>query len=187
MYWFQRSANHGHAGAQRVLGWWYQDAIGVPKDLQAARTWLLKAAQQGNPDAQNRLGILFMQGQGVTADDAQAVVWFSKAAEQGDGHAQANLAAFYQVGRGVQRDSIQAYKRYRLSEQTGGEDWSGELRDLAKAMTPAEIAEAERLPMRGGRIRGGLLEKKAICWNEPRWQLCFAVLANSFQNSPKQL
>jgi len=123
------------------------------------RTWLPKAAQQGNPDAQNRLGILFMQGQGVTADDVQAAVWFSKAAEQGDGHAQANLAAFYQVGRGVQRDSIQTYKWYRLSEQTGGEDWSGELRDLAKAMTPGEIAEAERMANEGRPHQGD-------CWRK---------------------
>jgi len=145
LYWFQRSANRGYAEAERVIGWWYRDGIGVTKDLQAARTWLLKAAQQGNADSQNKLGFLYEQGQGVTADDGQAADWFAKAAEQGDGHAQANLAALYQSGSGVPRDLIQAYKWYRLSRQNGGLDGSNQLRELADVMTTDEITESERL------------------------------------------
>ena len=50
----------------------------------------------------------------------------------------------YGKGHGVTQDYVQAYMWYILAAQ--GEKDTGELRDgLAKQMTPAQIAEAQKL------------------------------------------
>jgi TPR repeat protein len=74
-----------------------------------------------------------------------ALFWFGRAAAQGDTLAFAKLALMYAQGRGVLQDFIQAHMWYNLSAAYG-ELRSAEARDaLAKQMTPAQIAEAQRL------------------------------------------
>jgi TPR repeat protein len=74
-----------------------------------------------------------------------AVFWFSQAAEQGDVLAFAKLGWMYAEGRGVRQDFIQAHMWYNLSAAQG-EPRAAEARDaLATQMTPAQIAEAQRL------------------------------------------
>lgn len=57
----------------------------------------------------------------------------------------AKLGWMYVQGRGVLQDFVQAHKWYNLSAAQG-EQSAVEARDaLAKQMTPAQIAEAQRL------------------------------------------
>jgi TPR repeat protein len=74
-----------------------------------------------------------------------ALVWFSRAAEQEDSLAFAKIGGMYAQGRGVLQDYIQAHMWYNLGAAHG--DWkAAEARDaLAPQMTPAQIAEAQRL------------------------------------------
>ena len=76
--------------------------------------------------------------------------WYRKAAEQGVAEAQSNLGAMYAKGLGVPRDYAEALKWFNLatSRSPPGKVHNRMVlaRDfLAKRMTPAQIAEAQRL------------------------------------------
>jgi len=86
----------------------------------------------------------------VTQDYAQAVKWYRKAAEQGDADAQFNLALMYDNGQGVPQDYVQAHMWLNLAAAglPPGEDRDSAVKNrdiVAKLMTPAQIAEAQRL------------------------------------------
>ncbi len=83
-------------------------------------------------------------------DDAEAVRWFRKSAEQGNATGLNNLGVLYSIGQGVPQDYVQAHMWINLavSRSPPGEvrDKAAALRDgLASKMTPAQIAEAQRL------------------------------------------
>jgi len=105
----------------------------------------LKAAEQGDAEAQSHLGLMYDQGRGGAQDDAQARAWFQKAAERGVARAQFKLGLMSARGEDDRKDMVQAYKWGALSAQKGVKN-GATLRDfVAKEMTPAELAEAERL------------------------------------------
>jgi TPR repeat protein len=103
-------------------------------------------ADKGNAAAQFTLGFMYAHGQGVPQDDAQAAKWYRLAADQGHALAQNNLGVMYANGRGVPKDAVLAYRWFNLAVAQGQAD-AGKNRDrVAKSMTPAQIAEAQRLP-----------------------------------------
>ena len=109
-----------------------------------------QAVEQGDASAQNNLGLMYSKGQGVPQDYGEAVRWYRKAAEQGRASAQNNLGLMYDTGQGVPQDYVAAHMWYNLSAAGSppGEDRDRavENRDIvAKRMTPAQIAEAQRL------------------------------------------
>src|SRR6266849_1687160 len=141
----RKSAEEGDASAQYRLGLLYEGGVGVPQNYRKAKEWFEKAAKQGHVGAQADLGTLYLQGAGTPQSAQMAVFWFSQAAEQGDVLSFAKLGWMYAEGRGVLQDSIQAHMWYNLSAAQG-EQRAAEARDaLATQMTPAQIAEAQRL------------------------------------------
>ena len=117
---------------------------------QAEATQLYRlAAEQGVAGAQSRLGIMYAEGRGVAQDDRESVRWFRLAAEQGDAEAQAGLGLAFGAGRGVLQDFVASYMWMTLSvAQLTGVTLNGALKFLdtiAAAMTPEQIAEAQRL------------------------------------------
>ena len=139
------SAEGGDASAQNKLGLLYYEGTGVPQDYRQAKQSFEEAAKQGHTGAQTNLGTLYLNGEGAPQSDRMALFWFNQAAEQGDALACARLGLMYARGRGVLQDSIQAHMWYNLSA-AHGETRSAEARDaLAQRMTPAQIAEAQRL------------------------------------------
>jgi TPR repeat protein len=89
--------------------------------------------------------MLYLKGAGAPQSAQMALFWFSRAAEQGDGLACAKLGWMYEEGQGVFQDSVQAHMWYSLAA-AHGEQRAAEARDaLAKQMTPAQIAEAQKL------------------------------------------
>ena len=138
-------AEQGDALAQYNLGVLYRKGRGVPQDDVQARQWYAKAAAQGQAKAQFNLGTLYFNGEGVPKDYQQALRWFRLAADQGEAVAQTKIAIMYDDGQGVPHDIVQAYKWYSLAA-TNGDKPAAELRDTtAKQMTPAQIAEAQKL------------------------------------------
>ena len=103
-------------------------------------------ADQGDALAQLNVSILFYGGLGVPQDYAEAVKWCRKAADQGQPNAQAALGSMYERGEGVPQNYVQAHMWFNLAashERMGG---AVEGRDkLASKMTPAQIAEAQKL------------------------------------------
>ncbi len=109
-----------------------------------------KGAKQGRPLAQFKLGIMYYKGRGVAQDYTEAVKWWRMAAEQGFAEALNNLGMMYGNGDGVPADFVEAHKWFDLaaSHHPSGRKHRNSVRDrdfLAKKMTAAEIAEAERL------------------------------------------
>jgi TPR repeat protein len=102
-------------------------------------------ADQGDANAQCGLGLMYGFGKGVTQDYAAALKWYHKAAAQGYADAQLNLGLLYTRGRGVTQDIVQAHMWYTLAAASGDRS-AGPLRDaLATKMTPAQIAEAQKM------------------------------------------
>jgi uncharacterized protein len=102
-------------------------------------------ADQGNADAQTRLGQMYETGQSVPNNYAEAVTLYRRAADQDFKIAQWNLGSMYERGRGVPKDYVQAHMWYNLAPTQGfflavaGGD------RLESDMTPAQIAEAQKL------------------------------------------
>ena len=149
----RKSAEEGNASAQNRLGLLCEAGVGVPQDYRQAKEWFEKSAKQGHAGAQTNLGILYLQGEGAPQSDQMALFWLSQAAEQGDVLAFAKLGWMYAEGRGMLQDLIRAHMWYSLSAAQG-EQSATEARDaLAKRMTPAQIAEAQRRARDGSRKR----------------------------------
>ncbi len=106
---------------------------------------LRMAADLGLASAQNNLGVIYGKGLRVTQDYMIAMVFFRLAADQGYAVAQNNLGIMYNKGLSVTQDYVQAHMWYNLAAAKGLKI-ARENRDLlAMQMTPAQIAEAQRL------------------------------------------
>ncbi|OGI39208.1 MAG: hypothetical protein A2140_04980 [Candidatus Muproteobacteria bacterium RBG_16_62_13] len=148
----RRLADQGDARAQYNLGVMYAKGRGVTKDWAEAMKWYRRAADLGYAEAQHYLGFMYSLGLGVTQDSTEAAKWYRKAADQGHTTAQSNLGHMYKKGEGVQQDTVQAHMWYNLvatralASETVLRDLAVKTRNLLAAkMTPAQIAEAQKL------------------------------------------
>lgn len=117
--------------------------------------WFLLAAEQGHGDAQVQIASYYWSGQYVRQDYVEAAKWYLKAADQGIPCAQLQLGEMYRDGQGVTKDDIHAHKwmNSAAADQLGLDfgwgycvETAAKERDtLAITMTPAQIAEAQRL------------------------------------------
>jgi hypothetical protein len=142
-------ADQGNATAQYDLGLIHLFGEGVPGYAQAI-IWFRKAADQRNVLAQYWLAMMYREGEGVPQDYAQAAMWFRKAADQGDILCQMEIGEMYRDGQGVSQDLIQAYMWFNLasSRETNYASREGDVKlrdEIAAKMTPAQIAEAQRM------------------------------------------
>ncbi|MCX6602910.1 MAG: tetratricopeptide repeat protein [Acidobacteria bacterium] len=107
--------------------------------------WYRKSANQGDASGQLNLGQMYSKGDGVPKDLAQAAFWYRKSADQGNAPAQSNLGAMYATGKGVPKDLVIAYMWRNLAAAQGNA-FAKEAREvLEQIMTPAQIAEGQRL------------------------------------------
>ena len=147
--WYEKAAAQGNAMAQYNLGVLYDKGQAVQQDYAKARQWYEQAAAQGHAMAQHNLGALYRYGYGVPQDYATAREWYEKAAAQGLWRAQNNLGWLYGNGKGVPKDYVRAYMWYNLAAaHSTGEDQNlaaGNRERVSHFMTPAQIAEAQRL------------------------------------------
>ena len=147
---FRPLADQGDAWAQIMLGIMYVSGQGVPKDAAQAAKWFRLAADQGDAMAQTSLGTMYASGHGVPQDYAQAAKWFRLAADQANPSAQFMLGIMYQAGDGVPQDYVEAHKWFNLSAAWAPDadirERAVKARDeLASMMTPAQVAEAQRM------------------------------------------
>ncbi len=119
-------------------------------DYATALRELLSRTKQGNADAQFSRGVMYDIGQGVPQDYAKDLRWYRKAAKQGDADAQSVLGFMYGEGQGLPQSYVLSHmwlniaaSRFPLGEHR---DIAVNNRDIvAKRMTPAQIAVAEKL------------------------------------------
>jgi TPR repeat protein len=111
-------AEQGNAAAQ-----------GIPQDYTELARWYRKAAEQGYAKAQTMLGTLY-EGLGVPQDYA-------------DG--QTSLGLMYGTGHAVPQDFVLAHMWFNLAAAQGSQEAISTRDTAAKLMTPAKIADAQKL------------------------------------------
>jgi TPR repeat protein len=117
-------------------------------DYAKAVRLLRPLADKGSAPAQNRLASVYFWGcHGVPQDPAEAALWYRKAGNQGNALAQAHLGLMYEHGYGAPKDPVMARIWLNLAvSRASSLSMAVKLREEAAAkMTPAQIAEAERL------------------------------------------
>jgi uncharacterized protein len=167
--WFRLAADQGSISAQNNLANAFALGLGVPQNLDEAFKWYRIAADQSSSYAENVMGVAYEHGLHFAQDDAEAFRWFRRAAnrvyERPDDtwiHSpQYNIAVMYASGRGTAQDYVRALMWFTLAIAFGDtrppdpfgvqlvgtpKETAPEQRDKLKAlMTPAQIAEAEKL------------------------------------------
>ena len=122
------------------------------KDMATAvRIWKVWAGK-GNPEAETLLGAMYWSGEGVQRDQKEAARLYLRAANQGYARAQNDIGFMLAFGEGVPpRDDVEAYKwftlaitRYTAKNQDRLDQAIKDKATLAKRMTTAQVAEAER-------------------------------------------
>ena len=88
---------------------------------------------------------MYAEGQGLPRDHTEAGKWFRKAPDQGDAKAQANLGVMYANGPGVPEDLILSCMWLNLAAAQGSENARSARDKSVSHMTPAQIAEAQRM------------------------------------------
>lgn len=139
--WFQKAAQQGNVNAEDSLG----VLQAMHQDYADAEQWFQRTAAQGDAGGEVNLAILELNGYGVKQDVAAAAVLLQKAAMQGAAQAQYILGQLYERGQGVNQDFVQAYKWLKLAQMQGSSEADKELTDCSHAMTPDQIAVAEKL------------------------------------------
>jgi TPR repeat protein len=138
-------AEKGDADAQFKVGLIYYLGQGVLRDYLEALGWFKKAARQDHPYAQYNVGYMYEKGEGTPQDYGEAAKYYRQAAQRGNRLAQYTLGYLYEKGQGVSQDEVQALMWYNLAA-IQGETKAKAARDRVTIwMTPAQIAEAQRL------------------------------------------
>jgi TPR repeat protein len=124
-----------------------EDAVAAMKrdDWATAMRLLRPLADQGDPAAQFYMGKLYYVGGGGSASNVEAVKWYRKAADQGHPIAQYDLGYAYEKGVGVLQDFVSAHMWLNLAAAGGQRSAADERDEVEKRMTPAQIAEAQKL------------------------------------------
>ena len=114
------------------------------QDFSTALRLLTPIAEEGNTSAQFTLGQMYRDGKGVSQNYKTAVKWYTLSAEQGHAKAQLMLGFGYALGQGVAQDFVKAHMWFNIAEI---DETSGAIKNrdiVAKKMTPAQIAEAQK-------------------------------------------
>jgi len=128
-----------------VLAMAFGSGGGVAGDAAEDLADLRAAAEQGFADAQYNLGAMYFTGKGVAEDFGEAVKWYRLATEQGFAGAQNDLGVMYDNGKGVPEDFVLAHMWSNLAAAQGDANATKNRGMVAKRMTGAQIAEAQRL------------------------------------------
>ncbi len=113
-------------------------------DYAAAHQVWLALGKRGHAPAQYNLGQMYRNGQGVPRDLIEAAKWYRLAALGNHPWAQYNLGSMYIRGLGVPRDDVQGYKWFSLAAAQGDAEAITNRGLLAKRMSAAEIAAADK-------------------------------------------
>ena len=138
-------AEQGTAEDKYNLGLRYERGMVVPQDYREAVRWYRLSAMHGFPAAQYKLCEMSDRGHGLPQDYQEAFRWCGLAADQGHGGAMFILGRLYHTGHGVPQDLVRAHMWYNLAAANGYDDGKTWRDRLAENMTPAQIAEAQKL------------------------------------------
>jgi S1-C subfamily serine protease len=135
----KREAEAGDAECQNLVGYLFQEGLGVPANATEAIRLFGLAAQRGLTIAQCHLGLAYARGLGVSPDDTEAVRWYELAAKEGDPIGEYFLALSLAEGRGIARDRTKAIELMGHAADRG--------------YTPAQVQLAFLLETTSGAVR----------------------------------
>ncbi|MBF0295846.1 MAG: sel1 repeat family protein [Magnetococcales bacterium] len=137
-YLYLRAARMGNLDACVNLGRMYQNGIGIPPDVDNAARWFRKAAEQGHNEAQLQLGKLYAKGTGVPKDLILAHMWMNLATAE-------NLEKASHAGEKFAKKSLEEFEKVAQMESKQASGATADRDDLAKQMTPEQIAKAQEM------------------------------------------
>ena len=154
--WFRKAAEGGKLSATLSLANIYATDKGALHDDAKAMMWYRKTVEHPSDTTLDKdyklwaLALLasgYYWGRGVPLNYAKALSLCRKAAEESGRYCLSLLGTIYRDGKGVPQDYVEAHKWLNLAAAKGRSSyWAGKERDkLALKMTPAQIAEAQRL------------------------------------------
>lgn len=141
--WALAAAQQGDPGAQYLMGAFYQSGEGIAADPAQAFHWFEASALRGNLKAMHNLAIAYAQGAGTDKNPERAAAWFNRAALEGYEDSQFDLAVLYERGDGVMQNPERALKWYLIASRSGDGEAQTRAGELEKAMSAADVAEAE--------------------------------------------
>jgi uncharacterized protein len=101
--------------------------------LQLSKRWFVQTQRQ------------YLKANGVQQSIDEGMKWYRRAADQGLAIAQFNLGFGYASGQGVPQNDVMAHMWFNLSAAQGSHDAARNLDTIEQIMTPAQIAEAQKL------------------------------------------
>ena len=84
---FAKRQNEAKIISQYVLGLFYYNGDGIPRDYEEAAKWFRRAADQGYDMPQFMLAKLYASGRGVPKNIVVSQMWLTLSAAQGNEHA----------------------------------------------------------------------------------------------------
>ena len=113
------SANHGDVLSQTIVGYIYENGIGMDRNTEEAVKWYRKAADQGYAAAQMELATCYSLGLGLPKNNTESIRLTRLAADQNYAPAQNQLGYNYSYGHGVKMDKNEGAKWYRKAAEQG--------------------------------------------------------------------
>jgi TPR repeat protein len=160
--WFEAAIRDGNLGALLALGSLYELGKGVPRDKKTAEDLYSKSlsrgyffgirlaklradAAKGDTNAEYELGQSWFGTSGLVEDIDEALRLINKAADKFHTRAILTLGFMYKQGWKVPQDYVTAHKWYNIGASLGDDKAKYERDDLAKKMTPPQLADAQKL------------------------------------------
>ncbi len=116
---YRQAADAGHALAMAMVGWLYDQGLGVQMDNAEGMRWFRKASDAGNINAMTNLAHGYLNGSGVAKDYAEALRWYRKAADGGNAGAMSQVGYIYGNGFGVPTNYPEAMRWYLKGAEAG--------------------------------------------------------------------
>ncbi|MDJ0683660.1 MAG: tetratricopeptide repeat protein [Alphaproteobacteria bacterium] len=134
-------ARAGDVQAQYLLGYAYENGLGVGVDTAVAAGWYVRAAEARHAPSQFRLAVLLQTGIGVERDLPRAADLYRRAAAGGVIEAQFNLAQMTELGLGVEAAPWVAAEMYEVAAEAGMPE---AMRALGNLLARGFVGEAGR-------------------------------------------
>lgn len=116
--WMKKSAEHGYARSQSMLGLLYETGTFVPKDLSEAARWYRKAAEKNEVLGVMMFGLACSDGDGVPKNEAEGLKWLRISAEQDNPFSQLMLGLKLGLHTNT-ADKAESVKWFRLAAEQG--------------------------------------------------------------------
>ncbi len=113
--WFMVAAKQNHTESEYYVGLYYQNAKGVPQNIEQAIQWYERAAMKENKNALYHLAMILIKQE--RKDFVTVAKLLEKAAKLDHPNAQYNLAVMYQKGDGVEQDMQKALFWYEKAAE----------------------------------------------------------------------